>query len=136
MGVTCIDRRQTTADRREVERGTGETKWNETKRESAALKLQYILPQFCCCCFFISCAIERRKDHLKNSGFVVFHSCCTPSPSSPRSLPYLGSYFAHLYFVGHWSDNEKDRKNTQIKCSKRSKQKCQMSTRRNQINKK
>lgn len=52
VGVTCIDRRQTTADRGEEVGGTGGTKWNETKRESAALKLQYILPQFCFCCFF------------------------------------------------------------------------------------
>lgn len=80
VGVTCIDRRQTSADRRERRRREERRRGNKVERNETGISsskvtvhFSSILLLFLC---FISCAIERRKDHLKNSGFVVFHSCC------------------------------------------------------------
>lgn len=49
--------------------------------------------QFCCCCFFVLFRV--RKDHLKNSGFVVFHSC---SPSLLLRLCLLSSPLPEFVF--------------------------------------
>lgn len=138
VGVTCIDRRQTSADRRErrrrVERRRGnKVERNETGISSSEVTVHFssiLLLLFLC---FISCAIERRKDHLKNSGFVVFHSCCcTPFYLFAVLYPtwVCISRICILSVIG--PTTKKTEKKTQIKCSKRSKQKCQMSKRVNQ----